>query len=39
MLIYYLEDLEITEHTWGHTARSQVEGRSPGVLLLLRVGA
>ena len=23
--VYYLQDLEITQHTWGHTARSRRE--------------
>lgn len=25
MQVYCLQDLEMTQHTWGHTARSQVE--------------
>lgn len=30
MQVYYLQDLEITEHAWGHMARSWVEEEREG---------
>ena len=36
-MVYYLQDLEGTQHTWDHTAKSQIkraQGHGPGVFSL-----